>query len=322
MSRISQRAAFYHSLTVLLEAGIPIIRSLDTVTAGQRGHMKKVFADVRNSVSKGESISDSMAKHKKAFGTLDVLLVQTAETAGNLPECFKLLTSWYEFLNHLTRIIKSGLLLPLFVLHLGAFIAPLPRVFLRGATIGEYFFSAFKVLAVFYGSAIIILYGYKLIRKSSFLSKIFDIFILRIPVVGTAVWHLSISKYCRAFNMLYKAGVPIIQSLTQAAPQAGNTVVSGIFEGGAKSAAEGNAAYDGLSGRLPSEYLNLWQIGEEAGELEKTVDKIAEIASDKAELILTECARWFPRIVYFMICIWMIKQVFAGYAELYSIPSF
>ncbi len=322
MKTTAKRAAFYHDLAVLQEAGLPILRSLDTVTNGLQGRLKEVFADVRKSVSEGESISDSMAKHKKAFGRLDVMLVEAAEISGKLPECFRLLTNWYEFRIRLLRIMKTGLILPFFVLSISAFIIPIPNMLLGDITLGGYFFRVFKVLAFFYMSFLIILVIYKLIRSNRDLSNILDDLILRTPVLGQAVLQLSISRYCRAFNMLFKAGVPITQCLTQATEFTGNTVVSGLFEGGTTSAAAGNAASDGFSNRLPSEYLNLWQIGEETGELEKTVDKIAEIAGDKAELLFTELARWFPRIIYALICIWLIIQVFKGYADIYSTRGF
>ena len=250
------------------------------------------------------------------------MLVQTAEMSGNLPECFRLLTNWYEYRNRLMRIIKTGLFLPLLVLHIAAFIIPFLDTPLGDMTLGGYFFQVLKVLALFYISFLALLVSYKLIRKNRGLSKLLDAFILRIPILGRGIWHLSISKYCRAFNMLYKAGVPITQSLTQATQQAGNTVVCGLFEGGAISAAAGNTACDGFSSRLPSEYLNLWRIGEETGELEKTVDKIAEIAGDRAELILTLCAKWFPWIVYGIICIFLIIKIFSGYAKIYSTRGF
>ena len=318
MTKTGKRAAFYHDLAVMLEAGLPILRSLDTVTAGLQGNMKKVFSDVRKSVSQGESISEAMAKHKKAFGKLDVMLVHAAEISGNLPECFKSLTNWYEFRNRLHRTIKAGLILPIFILNIGAFIIPLPGMLLGNITFVGYFFRVFKVLAFFYISFLIILVIYKLMRSERGLSVILDIFLLRLPILGKALLQLSICRYCRAFNMLYKAGVPITESLAQAPELAGNSVVSGLFEGGAISAAAGNTACDGFSNRLPSEYLNLWQIGEETGELEKTVDKIAEIAGDNAYLLLSLCARWFPIIIYVLICIWMILQVFRGYANMYS----
>jgi type IV pilus assembly protein PilC len=318
MTKTAKRAAFYHDLAVMLEAGLPILRSLDTVTSGLEGHYKKVFADVRKSVSQGDSISEAMAKHKRAFGKLDVLLVHAAETSGNLPECFKSLANWYEFVNRLHRKMKAGLILPVLVFTLAAFIVPIIKIGILNLTLGRYLLSVFSILVPVYVLCFMLFVIYKLMRSNHSLNHILDILLLKIPILGKALLQLSICRFCRAFNMLYRAGVPIIESLTQATELTGNSVVSGLFKGGAINTMAGNAAWEGFSKQLPPEYINLWQIGEETGELEKTVDKIAEIAGDKADLLLTHCARWFPIIIYALICIWMVIKIFEGYANIYS----
>ena len=94
-----------------------------------------------------------------------------------------------------------------------------------------------------------------------------------------------------------------------------------MFEGGAQSAKAGNAAHEGFSKKINTEYLNLWQIGEETGELSKTVDKIAEISGDRADLYCTEFAKWFPRVIYFLLLIAMDTAVIIGYSRLYSFTS-
>ena len=126
-----------------------------------------------------------MAKHKKTFGALDVLLVETAETAGNLPECFKLLTKWYEFRNHLLRIIRTGLILPFFVLHIAIFVIPLTDLFLTDMTLSQYFLRVLKMFAFLYIFVFILVGGYKLSRRNRSLSQILDIFILWIPILGS-----------------------------------------------------------------------------------------------------------------------------------------
>jgi type IV pilus assembly protein PilC len=182
--------------------------------------------------------------------------------------------------------------------------------------------AVFTVLASFYMFFVIIFIIYKLMQNNRSLNQILDILLLRIPLLGKALYQLSICRFCRAFNMMYKAGVPITEGLTLAIELTGNSVVSGLFKGGAINAASGNAAWEGFSKRLPPEYINLWQIGEETGELEKTVDKIAEISGDNAFLLLSLCARWFPIIVYVIICIWMIIQYFKLFSSVYSMKSF
>ncbi len=109
--------------------------------------------------------------------------------------------------------------------------------------------------------------------------------------------------------MLYKAGVPIAQCATQATELTGNLIIADMFKGAAASIEAGNTAYEGLSRKLPLDYLNIWQTGEEIGELDKMSGKIAEISGDRAELLLTEFAKWLPRLLYALVCVVLIMQI-------------
>ena len=131
-------AIIYHDFGVLLDAGLPILKSLDIIGEGLQGHMKKTFSDISNSVSQGNSFADSMAEYPRVFARLDIMLVKSAEHSGELPNCFKMLSNWYEFKNRLKGIIISGLILSGLVIHLMVFIVPLPSVALGKTSIIEY----------------------------------------------------------------------------------------------------------------------------------------------------------------------------------------
>jgi len=319
----SKLALIYHNLAVMLDAGLPILKSLDTVSEGLQGHLRKIFSDISNSVSQGNSLADSIAEYPKVFADLDMMLVKTAEMSGELPNCFKMLSNWYEFRNRIKKIILSGLLLPLLIFHILVFIAPLPSMVLGRIGMAEYTMQVAIVLGALYLLIGITLSVYHSIPNTGLLRRLFDALILRIPLLSRAVLQLSICRYCRAFNMLYKAGVPIIECAAQAPKVTGNLVISEQFKGGAASAAAGNMTSDGFSRSLPLEYLNLWQTGEQSGELDKMIDKIAEIAGDKAEQMFTEFARWLPKLAYALVCLVIIIQIFrnAGLiSSFYSIP--
>lgn len=303
-------ATIYHNLAVMLDAGLPIIKSLDTVSEGLQGHLRKIFSDISNSVSRGNRLADSMAEYPKVFADLDVMLVKTAEMSGELPNCFKMLSNWYEFRNRIKKIILSGLFLPLLIFHILVLIVPMPSMVLGKISMAEYTMQVTKVLGILYLLIGITLTVYHSIPNTGLLRRFFDALILRIPLLGRAVLQLSICRYCRAFNMLYKAGVPIRECATQAPEVTGNLVISELFKGGATSVAAGNMTSDGFSRSLPLEYLNLWQTGEQTGELDKMIDKIAEIAGDKADRLLTEFARWLPKLAYALVCLVLIILIF------------
>jgi type IV pilus assembly protein PilC len=305
----SKLAIIYHDLAVLLDAGLPIIKSLDTVSEGLQGHLRKSFSDISKSVSQGNTFADSMAKYPKVFARLDLMLVKSAELSGELPNCFKMLSNWYEFRNRIKGILISGLILPILIFHIMVFIVPLPSMVLGKISTTEYMMQIAKVLGLLYLLIGIALAVYHSVPNKGLFRTLLDALTLRIPILGQAVRQLSICRYCRGFNMLYKAGVPIKDCAAQATELTGNLIIADIFQGGAASIAAGDMAYKGFSNRLPLDYLNIWQTGEEIGELDKMVDKIAEIAGDRAELLFTEFARWLPRLLYALVCIVMIIQI-------------
>lgn len=312
----SKLALIYHDLAVMFDAGLPIPKSLDTVSEGLQVHLRKIFPDLSKSVSQGNTLADSMAKYPKVFAKLDVMLVKSAEYSGELPNCFKMLSNWYEFSNRIKRVLISRLILPLLILHIMVVIVPLPSMVLGEISITEYMTKIGTILGSLYLFIGITLTFYHSLPDSGIFRRLLDALILRIPLLGQAVRQLSICRYCRGFNMLYKAGVPIRECAAQALELTGNVVISDLFKGGAASTTAGNLTCDGFSRRLPSEYLNLWQTGEQIGELDKMIDKIAEIAGDRAEHLFTEFTRWLPRLLYALVCIVMIIIIFKKAASI------
>ena len=314
----SKLAITYHDLAVLLDAGLPIIKSIDTVSEGLQGHLRKIFSSLTKSVSQGNTFADSMAEYHKVFARLDVMLVKSAELSGELPNCFKMLSNWYEFRNRIKGILISGLILPLLIFHIMVFIVPLPSMVLGKISTTEYMMQIAKVLGLLYLLIGITLAVYHSVPNNGLFRILLDSLTLRIPILGQAVRQLSICRYCRGFNMLYKAGVPIKDCAAQATELTGNLIIADIFQGGAASIAAGNMAYKGFSNRLPLDYLNIWQTGEQIGELDKMVDKIAEIAGDRAELLFTEFAKWLPRLLYALVCLLIIIQILKKAAVIYT----
>jgi type IV pilus assembly protein PilC len=309
MGATRKLATAYHSLSTLLDAGMPIVRALNIVTEGLRGDLKKVFVNLSKSISNGESLSDSARKYPRVFGSLDVAALEAGERSGELGKSFKMLSEWYEFRGKIKKTIVSGLALPVLVIHIAAVVAPAPGLILGSTGLSGYLLGVMSILAWLYLPAAILIVSIFARRSVPVLAAVLDNVVVRIPVLGQAVREVSIFRYSKAFNMLYKAGVPITQCTAQAHSVTGNTVIAGWFTNAAKSSRDGNPAYLGLSPGLPIEYRNLWEIGEESGELDKTIDKIAEMAWDKGEFYFTEFVRWLPRLIYAMVCIVILMQI-------------
>jgi len=295
-------ATAYYNLSVMLDAGMPMLKSLDTTTAGLKGNLKNAFSALSKGASAGNSLAETMRKHPWVFAPLDVMLVEVADMSGNLPQSLKHLSQWYEFCNRLKHIIISGLLLPAVIITIAAPIIPLPGLILGKINFVKYFLQVLGTLALFYVPFAIILAIYRLMPNTGLIRRLLDAFILRIPGLGQAIRQLALSRYCRTFNLLYQAGIPITQCARKASEVTGNAIMTDLLKGGAESAQAGNMVCEGFSRKLPADFLHLWQIGEETGELDKAVKRLADNTGETAEWLFVEFCRWLVRVIYFLVC--------------------
>ena len=314
MGRAKELAIAYHELAIMLDAGMPMLKSLATVAGSFEGRTGRGFAALEEGVGRGSSVSETMKKHANLFASLDVMLVDAADTSGSLPLAFKMLSEWYDFCGRLKGVIISGLALPFMILHVAAFVGPLPFLLMGRMGIGGYIYQVLTTLAVFYVPAGVIFYIWRVMPSRGAVRRAFDFMVLKI--FGAAVRRLALSRYCRAFYMLYKAGVPITQCAQKASGVTGNLVVAELLKGGARSAEAGNLVCEGFSARLPADFLNLWRIGEESGELDKCLKKLADNTSDTAEHLLVEYARWLPRLIYFLVMVLLVMMILRGAAAI------
>lgn len=309
-------AMTYHNLSVMLDAGVPLLRSLNTVASGAEPHVRKALLALADGVSQGNPLAESMSHNRKLFNPVDVMLIQAAETSGSLPELIGLLSKWHESSQRMVKKLWSGMLLPILILTLAAFIAPIPAFVAGGWRIGTYLLAVLRILLLFWIPAGIIILIVRKTPKTGPLRKLLDQIVLRIPVLGNALYRLAISRYCWVFHMLCKAGVPVMDCVNMAVAAAGNAIVGDMFRPAVQSVRAGESICQGFSKRLPKEFIEMWRIGEETGSLDNVTRRMAENYAEAAEFSLNEFARWFPRFVYFLVCILMIYYVFVNFGRI------
>jgi len=109
----------------MLDAGVPVQRSLNTVIPGLKPRMRKAFLALADGVAKGNPLSETMILHPEVFGPVDIMLVAVGEKSGNLPDLIGLLSKWHEMSARMLKRLISGLFLPILVLTIAAFVFPL-----------------------------------------------------------------------------------------------------------------------------------------------------------------------------------------------------
>lgn len=318
MGTRSRLAQTYYDLATLLDAGVPVLRAFDILIEGRRGPLKYTLRQIRESLSRGANLAESMERHGRLFPDLDRMLIEAAETSGSLGDSLKMLSQWHEFAHRITRRMQMGLIYPFFILHAAAFVVGIPSFVLGNSSLGEYLLGVLHILAFLWIPTILIVIAIRLRDRVPALRLPLDFLVLKIPVLGRAVYHLSVCRYAKAFALLYQAGVPITETTERATRATGNVLVAHQFAGGQETVRQGGMAWEGFSNRLPAEYRHLWQIGEESGELDKVAAKVADVSGDRADLFFKAFATGFPKVVYFAIMIVLVMMVLRTWNDVYG----
>jgi type II secretory pathway component PulF len=238
------------------------------------------------------------------------MIVEVGEKSGNLPELIALLSRWHEMSGRMLKRMISGLLLPILVLTVAAFVFPLPSFVLGDLSLSAYLFKVVGILMLFWLPAGIIVLIIRTTPKMGRTRRMLDNIALRIPILGSAIHKLAIGRFCWAFHMLCKAGVPYSESVDMALSVTGNLVVADLFAPAAESVKAGELMSEGFSKKLPFELVEMWKVGEETGQLDEVTKRLANNYSEQADFWFAQFTCWFPRFIYLLICLVLIYMIF------------
>jgi len=311
-------ALAYHNLSTMLDAGVPLLRSLNTIASGLEPRVRKAFAAVADGVSKGNTLAETMRLNPRVFSPLDVMLIDAGETSGNLAELVGLLARWHEMSGRMLRKMLAGFMLPVVVLTIAAFVAPVPNFVLGNQTAQRYLGTVVGILLLFWIPAAIVVLIIRTTPKTGPLRRALDRLVLRVPLLGRATYKLALGRFLWVFHAMCKAGVPLADCCGMAISASGNAAVGDMFRPAAERVKAGEPMGQALPRGLPVEVVEMWKVGEETGNLDEVTRRLAEQSVEAAEFWLAEFVRWFPRFVYGLICLLMIYFFIRGYSRIYS----
>jgi type IV pilus assembly protein PilC len=287
-------------LSTLQDAGLPILRSLNILEEQQKpGTLKNVLRGVAEDIEGGATLSEACSKHPKAFNRLYVNMVAAGETGGVLDVILQRLADFMEKAEKLKRKIIGAMIYPIVVVTFamgivtGIMIVVIPKfkeifkdfdVTLPDVTLVLMNTSDWVVngrppgWAVIVFSPFAIYFVFKLIRTSKGGRYMVDFVGLKIPVFGNLLEKSSVARFTRTLGTLISAGVPILEAILITRETAGNEVYSRAMEKVHDSIREGEsfAAPLRATGVCVGLVTNMIDVGEETGELDKMLLKIAD----------------------------------------------
>jgi type IV pilus assembly protein PilC len=296
---------FTRQLATLIDAGLPLLRSLNVLAKQERDPvLKRTTESLADSVQSGSTFSDSLAQHPKIFNELYVSMVKAGELGGVLEVVLLRLAEFQEKAQKVKGKVLSAMIYPAIVMTMAVLIMgfllvfivprfeaifhdmlgdkPLPAITLFVVGISGF---AKNNWAILIGGAVVLIFGLKFLGKTKGGRKLIDQFKLRVPLFGDLIRKTSISRFARTLGTLVTSGVSILQALNITRDTAGNVVIADAISQVHDRVKEGESIVQPLetSGAFPPMVVSMIDVGEETGQLPEMLLKIADVYDDEVD---------------------------------------
>jgi len=299
---VKEKAVFASKLAALVDAGVPIVRSLDLMATQQKLPMfKRALTKVSLDVNEGIALATALRQWPKVFDQLSIAMVEAGEACGVLDEALKRLAKLLEDNAKLQNQIKGALGYPVAVLVIAILVFLGMTIFLIPTFAGIFEdlgteLPAFSRMLVDLSEVLrspVALHGVVAILICTWLlgrfyathngRRTIDRLMLKLPLFGELILMTATAQFCRIFSSLTRAGVPILMSMEISSETAGNAIISDAILASRGMVQEGVLLSNALIRQkvLPDMALNMLAIGEETGEMDKMLSKVADFYEDE-----------------------------------------
>ncbi len=295
---------FTRQLATMVAAGIPVAQAFDIVGKGHENPtMRELINDIKHDIESGTSMTEALGKHPLYFDELYCNLVQAGEAAGILEAILDKLAVYKEKIESLKSKIKSALFYPTAVIVVAFIITSVFMIFVIpqfeslfqgfGADLPAFTKLVIDISDVFksywwaifgsiIGTVMFFSYSYK---RSIKMQHTLDRLLLRAPIIGEIVRKATIARFTRTLATMFAAGVPLVEALDSVAGASGNRV---YFEGTMDIKAEvttGTQLQAAMASTelFPNMVVQMVAIGEESGELDSMLNKVADIYEEEVD---------------------------------------
>ncbi|BAT56074.1 type II secretion system protein [Nostoc sp. NIES-3756] len=301
---VKEKAVFSRQLATLVNAGVAIVRGLGVLgDQCTNKKMKQALLDISNDVQSGVNLSDAMRKHPDCFDGLYVSMIQAGEVGGVLDEVLNRLAKLLEDTARLQNQIKSAMAYPVVVGFLATsifvgmtvFLIPIfAKIFQDLGTelpaLTQFLMDCSTLLrspasVVLVGGLAAARFAFTQYYKTRVGKETIDRLSLKMPLFGDLIQKTSVARFSRTFGSLTRSGVPILTSLEIVRDTSGNQVVSNAIDAARAEIQQGGMISIALQKEqvFPPMAIQMISIGEETGELDAMLMKIADFYEDEVE---------------------------------------
>jgi type IV pilus assembly protein PilC len=333
---------FTRQLATLIDAGLPLMRSLNTLAKQERNPvMRATMVDLASSVESGSTFSESLTLHPRIFNKLYVNMVKAGELGGVLEIVLTRLAEFQEKSQKIKGKVIAAMVYPVVVLVIAGLILTFLLIFivpkfqqifkdalgpdhpLPGITLFVIACSDFMVERwyLIIGGIVAIVAIYRAFAATPAGVIILDRIALRIPVFGDLMSKTAIARFSRTLGTLISSGVPILQALNITRETASNTIIANAIGKIHDSVKEGESVVGPMesSSVFPPMVTSMVQVGEETGQLPDMLVKVADVYEAEVDNVVTSLTSILEPIMIVMLAVIVGTIVIALFMPMVSL---
>ena len=301
---VKDKAVFSRQFAALVNAGVAMVRGLGVLSEQcPNPKLKAALVQISSDVQQGINLADSMRKHPQCFDSLYVSMIQAGEVGGVLDEVLNRLAKLLEDIARLQNQIKSamaypvtvGILATLIFIGMTVFLLPIfAEIFASiGADLPEFTLAMLAISKFLRSPYVLILivgipvawFLYQQYYKTRVGRETMDRLFLKMPLFGDLLQKTATARFCRTFGALTRSGVPILTSMEIVRDTAGNQVIANAIDEARREIQTGGMISIALQREqvFPLMAIQMISIGEETGEIDKMLMKVADFYEDEVE---------------------------------------
>lgn len=315
--KLDDLVIFSRQLATMIDSGVPLVQALGILAEQiENIGLKEIVVSVRQDIEAGMSFYDALAKHTAVFSELYINMAKAGEASGTLNDVLDRLATYLEKTAALNRKIKSALVYPAILVGMAVVITgglllkvvpvfkeifasfgsklPLPtRILIEISNFLTSYFFVFVVLIIVLG------FLFKKYINTVNGRYNFDALKLRAPIIGKLFHKVALAKFSRTFSTLVKSGVAILNALDIVGKTSGNKVIEEAVISCRSAVRDGELISKqlGKSKVFPPMVCRMIGVGEQTGQLEKMLSKIADFYDEQVDAAVTALTSMIEPIV-------------------------
>jgi type IV pilus assembly protein PilC len=338
---LADLVVFTRQLATMVDAGLAMVQSLQALAEQTTNKvMRDVIRDICTRVEGGDSFSEALQKHPKAFSRLYVCMVAAGEKGGLLAEILSRLAVYLENAARLRKKVKSAMMYPTVVSIVAVLITifllikvvpvfgeifksfgaqlPAPTQFLIDLS---HFVQKFILLILVGGGGGV--YGWLYFIKTPGGRAFWDSYRIKLPIFGSIAHKICLARFTRTLASLIRSGVPILEVLQIVSQTVGNVVMEKAIKAAALDIERGEGISVALSKHpvFPVMIIRMVTAGEQTGKIDNMLERVADFLDEEIETTLSGLTSLIEPLLIVFLGIVVGGMVICMFLPIFKLPE-